>query len=109
MIKLTQVADGLLSPTFVAQAPGDPSRFYVLEQQGTMRVVKHGMLSASSTQRPAMSSRSSTRHGFCRQLSTAHRTRGYPCRPATSCVTICPGDPNASYTFGSGIVALRAQ
>ncbi|MET0386894.1 MAG: PQQ-dependent sugar dehydrogenase, partial [Polyangiales bacterium] len=43
-IKLTEVAKGLTSPTFMAQAPGDPTRFYVLEQQGTIRIIKDGML-----------------------------------------------------------------
>lgn len=47
-IKLTMVADGFLSPTYVAQAPGDPSRLYVLEQQGTVRVVKDGQLNAEA-------------------------------------------------------------
>jgi glucose/arabinose dehydrogenase len=46
-IKLTMIAGGLLAPTFAAQAPGDPSRIYVTEQQGTLRVVKDGMLSAT--------------------------------------------------------------
>jgi glucose/arabinose dehydrogenase len=43
-IKLTLVADGLVAPTFAAQAPGDPSRFYVIEQRGTMRVIEEGAL-----------------------------------------------------------------
>lgn len=43
-LKLTEITAGLQSPTFVMQAPGDPSRFYVLEQQGTVRVVKDGQL-----------------------------------------------------------------
>ena len=44
-IKLTMIAMGLQSPTFVTQAPGDATRLYVLEQAGTVRVVKDGVLS----------------------------------------------------------------
>jgi glucose/arabinose dehydrogenase len=43
-IQLTMVVSGLLAPTFVAQAPGDTSRLYVLEQRGTIRVVMDGAL-----------------------------------------------------------------
>jgi len=43
-LKLTEIATGLLSPTFAVHAPGDPSRLYVLEQRGTVRVVKDGQL-----------------------------------------------------------------
>ncbi len=43
-VKLTEVAKGFMSPTYVTQAPGDPTRLYVLEQQGTVRVVKDGVL-----------------------------------------------------------------
>lgn len=43
-IKLTTIADGLVAPTFAAQAPGDPSRFYVTEQRGTLRVIEDGTL-----------------------------------------------------------------
>lgn len=46
MLKLTEIARGFESPTFVMQAPGDATRFYVLEQQGTVRVVKDGMLAS---------------------------------------------------------------
>ena len=38
------VTTGLVSPTFVLQAPGDLSRLYVLEQPGTIRVIKDGTL-----------------------------------------------------------------
>lgn len=43
-IKLTTIADGLVAPTYAAQAPGDPDRFYVTEQRGTLRVIENGML-----------------------------------------------------------------
>ncbi|HET8935112.1 MAG TPA: PQQ-dependent sugar dehydrogenase [Polyangiales bacterium] len=43
-LQLTEIVSGLVSPTYVLQAPGDDSRFYVLEQRGTVRVVKDGML-----------------------------------------------------------------
>jgi glucose/arabinose dehydrogenase len=44
-IKLTMVVDGLVGPTHVAQAPGDPTRLYVTEQRGTVRVIENGVLS----------------------------------------------------------------
>lgn len=44
MLKLTQLATGLESPTYVTQAPGDATRLYVLEQRGTVRIVKDGQL-----------------------------------------------------------------
>jgi glucose/arabinose dehydrogenase len=43
-LKLTKIVDGLQGATFVTQAPGDPSRLYVLEQKGTIRIVKDGAL-----------------------------------------------------------------
>jgi glucose/arabinose dehydrogenase len=46
-IKLTEVVSGLIGPTYVLQAPGDPSRFYVTEQLGPVRVIKDGMLQAA--------------------------------------------------------------
>jgi glucose/arabinose dehydrogenase len=44
-LALTLIADGLVGPTHVAQAPGDPSRLYVTEQRGTLRVIEEGVLS----------------------------------------------------------------
>lgn len=46
-LKLTPIVSGLFSPTFMTQAPGDDTRFYVLEQRGTIRVVKDGALVAA--------------------------------------------------------------
>jgi glucose/arabinose dehydrogenase len=37
-----QVASGFASPVDVAAAPGDPSTLYVVEQQGTIKIVKDG-------------------------------------------------------------------
>jgi glucose/arabinose dehydrogenase len=45
-VKLTMVTNMLIAPTFLAQAPGDPSRLYVLEQSGAIRVIKDGMLNS---------------------------------------------------------------
>lgn len=45
-IKLTEIVTGLKGPTYVLQAPGDPSRLYVTEQLGPVRVVKDGELEA---------------------------------------------------------------
>jgi glucose/arabinose dehydrogenase len=47
-IKLTMIADGLVGPTYVAQAPGDPTRLYVTEQTGKLRVIKDGALSPTA-------------------------------------------------------------
>jgi glucose/arabinose dehydrogenase len=41
------VASGLASPVAVAAAPGDPSTLYVVEQQGTIKIVKDGRLSGT--------------------------------------------------------------
>ena len=43
-IKLTMIASGLSSPTYALQAPGDPTRIYVTEQLGPVRVIKDGAL-----------------------------------------------------------------
>jgi glucose/arabinose dehydrogenase len=43
-IKLTQIATGLVGPTYALQAPGDPTRIYVTEQMGPIRVIKDGAL-----------------------------------------------------------------
>jgi glucose/arabinose dehydrogenase len=46
-LKLTMIVSGLSSPTYVTQAPGDNSRLYVLEQGGTIKIVKDGALQAT--------------------------------------------------------------
>jgi glucose/arabinose dehydrogenase len=43
-LQLTPVATGLESPTYVATAPGDDERLFVLEQPGLIRVVRDGQL-----------------------------------------------------------------
>ena len=43
-IKLTMIATGLVGPTYAIQAPGDPTRIYVTEQLGPVRVIKDGAL-----------------------------------------------------------------
>jgi glucose/arabinose dehydrogenase len=43
-VTLTMIADGLVGPTHMAQAPGDPTRLYVTEQRGTVRVIENGVL-----------------------------------------------------------------
>jgi glucose/arabinose dehydrogenase len=43
-LQLTPVATGLESPTYVATAPSDDSRLFVLEQPGLIRVVRDGQL-----------------------------------------------------------------
>jgi glucose/arabinose dehydrogenase len=43
-LRLVEVASGLESPTHVAFAPGEPTRLYVVEQAGRVRVVEDGAL-----------------------------------------------------------------
>ncbi|WP_347158975.1 PQQ-dependent sugar dehydrogenase [Pontibacter chitinilyticus] len=43
-IKLDLVAEGLTSPVFLTQAPGDPQRLFVVDQIGVIRVIKNGEL-----------------------------------------------------------------
>ena len=38
---------GVQSPVFVTQAPGEPGRFYVVEQEGRVRVVENGRVRAT--------------------------------------------------------------
>ena len=45
-LALTQVATGLQFPVFVAGAPGDSTRLYVLERAGRVRIIKDGVLLA---------------------------------------------------------------
>jgi len=42
--RLELVADGLASPVFVTDAPGDPTRLFVVEQGGVIRVIRNGEL-----------------------------------------------------------------
>src|SRR5882672_3357215 len=41
---LQPVASGLTNPTFLTSPPGDTGRLFVLEQNGYVRIVKHGTL-----------------------------------------------------------------
>ena len=41
-LRLVRVAGGLDMPLFVTQAPGEPRRFYVVEQRGFVRLVENG-------------------------------------------------------------------
>lgn len=41
---LTPVASGLSNPVFVASAPGDASKLFVVEQTGAIRVIQNGTL-----------------------------------------------------------------
>ena len=43
-LNLLPVATGLAAPDFAAVAPGDPSRLYVVEQGGQLRVLLNGVL-----------------------------------------------------------------
>jgi glucose/arabinose dehydrogenase len=43
-LRLTEVASGLDRPLFVAQAPGDDDRLFVVEQTGAIRIVEGGRL-----------------------------------------------------------------
>jgi glucose/arabinose dehydrogenase len=46
-LRLTEVAAGLDQPLFATTAPGDPSRLYVVEQSGRIRIVESGALRAA--------------------------------------------------------------
>jgi glucose/arabinose dehydrogenase len=41
-ISFQQIASGFAAPTYVTTAPGDPTTLYVVEQPGTIKVVKNG-------------------------------------------------------------------
>jgi glucose/arabinose dehydrogenase len=43
-LALTTIVSGLNAPTFVTQAPGDPSRLYVVERRGRIVVVEDGVV-----------------------------------------------------------------
>lgn len=43
-LTLTEVASGLERPVFVTHAPGDASRLFIIEQAGTIRILKDGEL-----------------------------------------------------------------
>ena len=42
-----QVASGFASPVYVTSAPGDPTTLYVVEQQGTIKIVKNGSVTGT--------------------------------------------------------------
>ena len=46
-LSFQQVASGFASPVDVASAPGDPSTLYVVEQQGTIKIVKGGQVTGT--------------------------------------------------------------
>ncbi|HEY8705733.1 MAG TPA: PQQ-dependent sugar dehydrogenase [Gaiellaceae bacterium] len=46
-LSFQQVASGLASPVDVASAPGDPSTLYVVEQQGTIKIVEGGQVTGT--------------------------------------------------------------
>jgi hypothetical protein len=44
-VALTRIASGLSKPVFLTFAPGDASgRLFIVEQTGTIRILKHGAL-----------------------------------------------------------------
>ena len=43
----TQIATGFLSPVFVTSAPGDPDTLYVVEQRGTIKIVRGGRVTGT--------------------------------------------------------------
>lgn len=43
-LKLTRVASGLSKPVLALGAPGDPSRLYIVEQTGRIKILKDGRL-----------------------------------------------------------------
>ncbi|AUX20403.1 hypothetical protein SOCEGT47_008720 [Sorangium cellulosum] len=47
-LTLTEVARGFTRPLFVTSEPDDPSRLYVVEQDGTIRLIKDGVLQSAA-------------------------------------------------------------
>ncbi len=47
-VRLETVAAGLAAPNYAISAPGDPTRLYVVEQNGLLRVIENGVLLAAS-------------------------------------------------------------
>ncbi|HKV76242.1 MAG TPA: PQQ-dependent sugar dehydrogenase [Gemmatimonadales bacterium] len=43
-LTLQPIASGLTNPTFLSSPPGDTGRLFVLEQNGYVRIIKHGVL-----------------------------------------------------------------
>src|SRR3954463_7966533 len=43
-VGLTPVATGLAAPDYAVSPPGDPSRLFVVEQNGLLRVIENGTL-----------------------------------------------------------------
>ena len=46
-VQLRTIASGLSAPDYATFAPGDPSRLYVVEQNGLLRVIENGSLLAT--------------------------------------------------------------
>jgi glucose/arabinose dehydrogenase len=46
-IKSARIASGLARPIYLTHAPGDPTRMFVIEKQGRVRVIKDGTLLAT--------------------------------------------------------------
>lgn len=47
-VRMQTVATGLAAPNYAISAPGDPTRLYVVEQNGLLRVIENGVLQAAS-------------------------------------------------------------
>lgn len=46
LLTSVRITSGLLGPVHIASAPGDTERLYVVEQRGTVRIIKNGSLQA---------------------------------------------------------------
>src|SRR3954468_1931045 len=47
-IHLDTIASGMAAPDYGISAPGDPSRLFVVEQNGLLRIIQNGSLLAGS-------------------------------------------------------------
>ncbi len=47
-VRMETVATGLAAPNYAISAPGDPTRLYVVEQNGLLRVIENGVLQAAA-------------------------------------------------------------
>ena len=72
------VVDGLRNPVFLAAAPGDPERLFVIEQPGVIRIVRTTASEARLAERPFLDIQDRVRFGGERGLLGMAFHPGYP-------------------------------
>jgi glucose/arabinose dehydrogenase len=102
---LKPVASGLSSPVYVASIPGQPSKLYVVEQVGRIRVLVNGKLSA----KPFLDIRSKVRVGSEQGLLSVAFHPNYKSNHKFYVnYTDTNGDTRVVEYKSNGVVALRA-